>query len=109
MFVYSILIFIFAIFSTWSAPSKSHRFEQKLTNLSQQLDRMETQLNKSIDQLLEKIEDNTLDIINSLSYARVSRRNGKKSLFPIQQQTNRYDFHRITANFCTISQCSSNH
>ena len=77
MLVYSILIFTFAFSSTWSAPSKNHRFEQKLTNLSQQLDRMETQLNKSIDQLLEKIGDNTLDIINSLSYARASRRNGK--------------------------------
>ena len=75
---FSLVFFsIVTIFSTLAVPSKYDRLEQKLVNISMQLDRIELQLNNSLNQLMEKLDDNTLDIISSVSSARVSQRNGR--------------------------------
>ncbi len=74
---FSLLFFsTFIIFLTLGAPSKKtsvvlsdaathdEQVKQQLVHVSQQLDRVELQLNNSINQLLEKIDENTHDIIH---------------------------------------------
>jgi hypothetical protein len=64
-----------------NASSDYNQLKQRLWNISKQIDRVELQFNKSIHQLLEKIDDNTLDILSSISAARVTQKSGKFSFF----------------------------
>jgi len=45
------------------APSDYAKVQQQLTDVLQQLDRIELQFNNSITQVLEKIDENSRDII----------------------------------------------
>lgn len=107
MIICLLLLSAFTISSTWTSPSK-HNSEVKRSHLVEQLTRIETQLNKSMSELFEKIDDNTLKIMNSLSFARLSRRDGKSSLGDIERSMP-ISFHRSTARICSTVNCSVNH
>jgi hypothetical protein len=89
---FSLLFFYtFIIFLTLGAPSKKtsavlsdaathdEQVKQQLINVSQQLDRVELQLNNSINQLLEKIDENTHDIIHLIKSIDASQTNSEFS------------------------------
>jgi len=73
------LFFTLTISLTFGASSKYNRLKAKLLNISKKIDQVQLQLNNSVTQLLDKIDDSTLDIISSISAARISRIGGKFS------------------------------
>ena len=60
-----------------AAPFPDENVEGSLVNISRQLDRLELQLNQSIDRLLHRIDDNTHDIIHLIKHSASSEAHGK--------------------------------
>jgi hypothetical protein len=78
MMHFSLHLFLtLTISSILGAASYHSPLEETITNLSKQLDEVQLQLNNSVQQILEKINDNTLDILGAISAAHVSQKSDK--------------------------------
>jgi nicotinamidase-related amidase len=73
---FSLLLFsTFTILLTFGKPSDYEQLNKKLINISEQLDRVELQLNNSVKHLLNKIDENNHDVIQSIKSLLSSRTN----------------------------------
>jgi len=72
MYFSLLFISIYSILLTLGAPTSGDQTHRQLTNILHKLDQVELQLNKSIIQLLEKIDNSSNDIINLIKSSQTS-------------------------------------
>jgi len=87
MYFSLLFISIYSILLTLGAPTGGDQTHRQLTNILHKLDQVELQLNKSIIQLLEKIDNSSNDIINLIKSSQTSSTDSEFSFTDISKSS----------------------
>ncbi len=81
---FSLVVFSsFTILLTFGASSDDDEIQKQLIKISNQLDRVELQLNTSVNQLLNKMDEKNLDAMNLIKSFHVPKTDGGSPFFHI--------------------------
>lgn len=105
LFISFLILNAFVIFV--SSASQESGYNKKLIDLEKQLDRIELQLNNSVNQILQKFDTNNQRILNSIKSFRYSQFNRLYFYFYFFEQEKQYSLSRAPWN--STSHCFINY